>query len=496
MTKEELLNSPSELIKKKPFFRGYDREYLSTDCIEHLSVGQEVVAKLPQLKKRIVTQDLFATELDQFSHSVLYDGNVPALCMKLDDGSFQEIKFEKLSVPIQQMLVNKQTLHLSANPMDFTLMDTNPTPNIERDFTLFKQYWNLRNQDGLKTKMVATQKSYGDAGLLYYFNSKKEIKSRILSYEDGFVLCPHNDDNGERILESVYYISDNVEYIDCYDDKYMYRYKKSLLGNLKNDGWTAELPQEHGFDEIPLITKRGDVAWNKVQSAITSYEVLYNIFMCIQRRFGWGILYVRGNIDQTGKKIAGAVVLNDRSASETNSDAKFLSPPSPQGVIETLELLEETIQKGSGTTFILPKDVKANGDVSGVAIMQTQSLDIENALQGVIDWQNVADKMVRLFKQGLAKELVHKGINSRAITEFANLNINAKFKIWRPYSETEYNNMLIALKNSEIISQETATELSTVSRPDENTRLEKQRENNTITTQTTGTENGNETTTV
>lgn len=478
MTKEELLKSPQLLLKKKPFFRGYDRDFLSTESTERLEVGVDCTAKLPQLKKNVVTQDLFALELDVFSHSVLFDGNVPSLCMKLENGGYQEIKFEKIAIPIQQMLVNKQTLHLSANPMDFTLIDTEPTQSIEENYILFKQYWNLRNLDGLKTKMVLTQKSYGDAGLLFYFNDKHEIKCRVISYEDGFVLCPHNDDNGERILESIYYVSDGIEYIDCYDNKKMYRFKKHLVGDMKNNGWYLESEELHGFEEIPIITKRGDVAWNRVQSTITSYEILYNIFMCVQRRFGWGLLYVRGNLDPTGKKIAGAVILQDRSVGDTNSDAKFLTPPTGEGVIKTLELLEEAIQKGSGTTFILPKDVKTSGDISGIAIMQTQSLDIETALQGVIDWQNVADKMVRLFKYGLSKELVEKGINKNAITEFKKMNINGKFKLWKPYSETEYNNMLIALKNANVISSETSTELSTVSRPDEKARLIKENESN------------------
>ena len=69
----------------------------------------------------------------------------------------------------------------------------------------------------------------------------------------------------------------------------------------------------HGFSEIPLITKRGDVAWNNVQPIIDAYEELYNIFNAIQKRFGWGIFYVRGKFKETAKKIAGSVVLNDTS---------------------------------------------------------------------------------------------------------------------------------------------------------------------------------------
>jgi hypothetical protein len=117
-----------------------------------------------------------------------------------------------------------------------------------------------------------------------------------------------------------------------------------------------------------------------------------------------------------------------------------------------------------------------SGDISGIAIMLTQSLDMENALQGVIEWQNVADKMVRLFKEGLAKELVNKNENTTAVTDFAKMNINAKFKVWRPLNEYEYNQMVTMLLGAGVLSQESAIELNTFSKPDEKNRIKKEEE--------------------
>ena len=50
----------------------------------------------------------------------------------------------------------------------------------------------------------------------------------------------------------------------------------------------------------------------------------------------------------------------------------FLTPPTPQGTIDTLQLMLESIQLGSYYLFVT-KDVKMSGDISG--IMLTQSLD-------------------------------------------------------------------------------------------------------------------------
>ncbi len=481
-----LLEDPELLKKKKPFTRGAElSDNIGID--QTCEIAQLITANLPNYNKTVVAQEQFMRELDPFCHDVLFDENIPSLCIKLKDGSYADVKFSRMPVSFQKNIKNKQVLHLTGNKLQFTMMDTEPTDKMRKNFITFKQYWEERNQDGMKRKMVDTQLSYGDAGLLYYFDYKGRIKSRILSFADGYVLCPHNDQNGDRILESVYYKKDDVEYIDSYDDEYMYRWTndeteqvlaqtteggESNVG-MKKSTWKWHEPVKHGFDEIPLITKRGDVAWNNAQNIITSYEVLYNIFNAIQRRHGWGILYIKGNFDNQAKKIAGAVVLNDKSL-DGRGDAKYLTPPTPNGMLDTLDKLFETIQLNSSTTFLLPKDIKMSGDISGIAIMLTQSLDLENAENNAMEWQNVADKMVRLFKYGVSKELVNTEKNKTAVTDFEEMHIKARFKVWRPKSAAEYNQMLATLTGAELLSKETGIELNTESCPDEKIRLERQ----------------------
>ena len=439
-------------------------------------VNETFRARLPRIKKKTIPQEQYILELDPECHKVLFDQNIPSITMKLNDGTWATIEYQKMSIPFQRMIKDKHVLHMCGNRMQFTMIDQKPTEQQIRDFTTFKQYWTARNQDGMRTKMVDAQLSCGDAGLLYYFDRYGHIKSRMLSFGEGYVLCPHNDENGDRLLESVYYCKDGVEYIDSYDDMYMYRYRNTGEGAPEDtDGWVADEPVLHGFDEIPLITKRGPVAWDNVQNIIDVYEVIYNIFMVIQKRHGWGTLYVKGRFETKAEKVAGAIILNDKSMN-ASGDAKYLNPPDPQGMLDTMQLLEESIQKGSGTTFLLPKDVKMSGDISGIAIQLTQSLDNEKSNQGVIEWQNVADKMARLFKQGLAKELVNNGLQPTAITDFENLNISAKFKPWRPMNEMEYNTMLETMYSNGILSRKTAIQKNTESSPDEEMRIRQETE--------------------
>lgn len=480
MTKEEtiagLLSDPEKLLQKRPFTRGAELGDIAQQSLpgilgSYVGFNETSRVRLPRVRRIPVSQEQFMAELDPECHKVLFDKNIPTITQKMDDGRYFEIEYRKMSVPFQMMIKNKHVLHLCGNPMQFTLIDQEPTEGMQQDFMLFKQYWEKRNQDGMRTKMVDAQMSYGDAGLLYYFDNMGHVKSRLISFADGYVLCPHNDDNGDRILETVYYAQDGIEYIDSYDDNFMYRMRTpSPDETAPDDGWIREAPVRHGFSEIPLVTKRGTVAWNNVQNIIEVYEVIYNIFMVIQKRHGWGILYVRGTFNSSAEKIAGAIILNDTSITQ-NGSAEFKTPPSPQGMIDTMDMLEETIQKGSGTTFLLPKDIKVSSDVSGVAIQLTQSLDNETSLQGVIEWKNVADKMTRLFKEGLAKELVNSGEKPSAVTDFARLNISASFKAWRPRSDSEYNQMLSQLLGSGMISQKTAIQKNTESTPDEEARI-------------------------
>lgn len=473
----ELLKKPNVLKSKKPFTRG--AKLVSNTTQRAVGASEMVEVTFPVYKRVTVTQDEFLRELDTNSHNVLFDENIPSFCVKRKDGTFTDIRQERIALPFQMLIKNKQLMHLTANPMQFTLVDLEPTDKQQEDFITFKQYWDLRNQDGMKNKMVDTQLSTGDAGLLFYFDYKGQIKSRILAYPD-YILCPHNDQNGDRILESVYYVDQDtgIEYIDSYDDKNMYRYTRGDEDvNIEDtiDGWYMHDEVEHGFNEIPLITKRGDVAWNNVQKAIEAYEALYNILHVTIKKYGYNMLYVKGRFMDDGKRIAGAMILNDTSI-DGKGDAKFLQYPRPDGAMETLDLMLKEIQLGSSTTFLLPEDVKTGGDVAGIAIQLVQSLDLELAHQKVIEWQNVADKMVRLFKFGLAKELVNKGKNLTAITDFENLNINAKFKVWRPLSDYEFNQMVGAAYTQGLISHETAIEVNTIGKPDEKARIKKEQE--------------------
>lgn len=468
-TIEELLSNVDLLLKKEPFYRG-SKSFSVDDSIQgtEMVVGSKVRPNIPTLHKLAVSQETYMRELDPNCHNVLFDDNMPKICVKLSDGSMKDVNFTAMGVPYQKRIREKQTLVLSGNKTIHTLRGSNPSDVDKRNFAFFKECWEDRNMDGMRTKAIYAQKGVGDCGLLFYFNRMGETRCRLISYEDRYVIISHNDENGDRMLECVYYEdSEGKKHIDCYDDKY---HHKLYVGE---DGLWKRESSPHGFNEIPLVTKRGSVAWDDVQLVIEVYEIIFNLFLVIQKRHGWGILYIRGRFKTQAEQIAGSIILNDTSI-DGKGTAEFKTPPSPSGILETLNLLEEVIMKGSSTTFLLPKDVKSSGDISALAIMLTQSLDLEGAKSGVIEWQNFMDKMTRLFKYGISKELVNSGENKAAVTEFERLRIGTKLKEWRPFNENEYNTMLATMKGAGILSRKTAIEKNTVSAPDEESRIDQE----------------------
>ena len=480
-----LLADPDKLLATTPYYRRIDASGAQCDVFGRTveSVGTKVKATLPSVKRVQVPIGALLREADPWSHSVLTDENIPSIYVKNSEGGYLKVEQKRLPLPYQQSIAKKQTLHLCNNPMSHVLLNTNPTEAQNKYFIRVKQAWDERNMDGKKTEAVYTQKNESFVGMLFYHDYNGKIKSRILRYSDGYNIITHKDQNGEHILECVYYCVDDVEYIDCYDDTYMYRLTNAgdivtdAEGRVVNNGWRYETPVEHGFSEIPLAVKRGKVAWDNVQDLIEVAERTYNTFVVIQNRYGYGMLYVKGKINPKAQKVNGSFILNDTSM-DPNADAKMLNPPTPENMKETIDQLEEQIMKGAGTTFILPKDIKMSGDTSGVAVQLTQELDIETALQDVNEWQNFANKMMRLFKEGLARELVNSGEEGfeNAVTDFEKLNIRTKFVVWRPQSNEAYNQMLTTLHGAGGISNQTLIEKNTESCPDEMARVQKEKE--------------------
>ncbi len=475
---EQLISSPEDLLQVTYFKRGISRKAIPSLPITG-DANTTHKATLPNLEYQLLSQEKLLQELHPEAHDVLVDENIPSISVKLSDGTYAAVEHRKMALPYQRTIRNKALLHLCGNGTEHTLLHTNPTERQVELFTTFKQYWRSRNQDGIRTKAVREQMSVAMSGWLYYFDYYGQIQSKTLPFEDGYVLCPHVDNNGDTLINSVYYRDkEGNETIDSYDDTNMYRFVKivSTDGAEVKSEWVASPTIAHGFSRCPLIIHKGAVPWDDGQTIIEVYEILYNIFTVIMKRHGWGILYISGNFSEKAKRIAGSVILKDTSF-DGSGKAEFKTPPNPDGMFDMLESLREEMQIATSTTFLLPKDISMSGDISGIAIQLTQSGDNEKAVNNAIEWQEAINQATLLFKEGLAKELVNSGVNTSAITDYASLNITSRFVPWMPKSMTDMASVLQMLTASGITSRETGIDIMDsygINSPSEKLRLENQ----------------------
>lgn len=489
------VNSPEELLKKKPFTRG--AEYVNFEYDTETQITQKTIVKLPTMKGKEVSQELYLQEYDPSKHSINSNGSIPEFKVKINGVETTEKNIVVASAR-QKNIHTKQVLHLCGNDLELTMLGVKDpkkqlnllqkiytpiankvleTKELEQkaNFLNFREEWVHRNLKQYRDKAVSTQKATGDCGTLFSYDTKlKKFKVKNISFADGYVIIPNYDDFGEPIANSLYYKVDETEYIKMYDDTYCTTFIKSDKNSESTENGFKQIEKvAHGFKTIPLLYKRGYVAWEFAQSAIEMREVIMAINAVVMKRHGWHWLFLNGNLPDLEVTTNGGVTFMAAKNDEGNrAELKTVEYPAATGIDKLLESLDDEIQTASSTTIILPKYIKAGNDVSGTAVKVTMSMDYELALQTANDWQEWTDKFVDLVCQGL-------GLEEGNIAKYTDLRIKGTFKVWMPESEFQYNQMILQLVGAKVLSGQTGRELCTLAQPDESERvmLERQQEN-------------------
>ena len=450
-----------ELLQKEPFTRGMEDNIISS-LSTAINVGDTEIADKPDIKRYTISQSVYAKELDPAAHDIHSDKNVPSIVVKLDKGNYQEIKDTRMALAYQRKIVEKQVLYTCGKPTKFTLCNTKPSKEQKSDYIDIKTAWRNKNYDIIRTEAIEKQKSIGDAAVLQYMKDGK-VMAKTFSYLDGYTLIPIFDKFGYLEQFCFLYSQRNKRKLDVYDKEYFYEY---ILGE---DNTTATLinTTPHGFRQVPVSYIRKEVAWENAQSIIEVLEIIYNIYSVIMKRHGWGLLYIKGNVDSKMKKLAGSVILQDNS-DNPNSTAEFKAPPTPTGMENLISDLRKQIQIMTGTIFITPEDVRMSGDISGAAIKMMNSSAYEKAMKDAMGYDDFMDSMLSIFIEGYANEM-------KRSAQYSTLNIRAELDVWIPQSDTEIVTNLTLLKNSNLISTESGTEISPYSTPDEIQRIESEK---------------------
>lgn len=457
--KNTLLANPSKLLYKKPFTRGVNEEFIRIYRQDILD-EDKLIAEIPSYTGRTISQAQYLLELDPSSHAIMFNDDLPRLSSN-PNASWDEANTYRASFAIQRQILSQHSEYVNTNGMKLILLNQEPTPEIHKTFISIKEEWVSRNMNIYKKRLYDEQKSVGDASLLYYFNAAGVLKCRVLSYKKGYQLIPQYDENGDMLLISVYYKSNGKLRLDTYDETTLYKFTYE-------DGkeWQLTSSEKHGFSQIPLIYIRGEVAWEAGQGLIDIYELLYNIYMIIEKKVGFPLLYIIGKAD-LAKRSDTAVMLKDSSVDNAKSDAKYLNPDEPKGFQNLLDDLFKKIQICTSSVLLAADEIKVTSDISGVALKMLRSSVYERAQNDIREYDEVADAMFSVFKEGVSKEL-------KQYSKWNLCKIRAEYEIWAPQSDTEFVSRLVIQKQSNIISGETATELSMDSQPDEIDRLRRE----------------------
>lgn len=474
------LQEPDRLKQKKPFVRG--GKLADKSIMDNITLTTKTIPTQSNLDFNEISQDTYIQEYDPSLHRIIYNKSIPHIAVKVGDTTIN-IDDMTLTAAYQKDIHAAHTLHLTANPMEFTLCNNTKSKNkkslIGKIFSLgkddkeddtterfqeVKQEWVLRNMESIKYDVISKQGKVADVGLLYsYDKTKNKLSCKVYAYDEGYIVIPNYDEFGEQIACSLYYQTDEgVEIIDTYDDKNHYRIYQAQDGKESETGWIVET-NEHGFSRCPLLYKRGKVAWEYAESTIEMWELMTNINAVALKRFGTFGLIITGELDENSfKRDASTLIINLSSdTSNGKQDAKTIEFPEPQKMLEYLDFLETKISIFSSTSFITPKDITSTGS-GGNGIFLAMKNDLALATQSVADWSDFTNEMIYLFQEGLSLE-------SGVTNKYTDLKICAKLKPWSLESETtKITNLAM---ESKWLSRQSIVEKSPDAAPDEIERI-------------------------
>ncbi len=442
-----------------------------------------------------VSQKEFLAELDTSGHKIhdpLYYENIfkeipidpkdPNSTKKL-----VEIEIERISVPIQEVILYKHLTHLTGKDINLISHHIEPNEELIRAFVALKQGWLKKNMSTALYDFFKSIKATGDGAFCAILNDNK-FSFKTFSILNGDEMHPIFDFNGNlkifgRSFTSYDYEKDEDRvYLEVWDDKnytLLAQDSKEKIGgvswdkdfNVFNDdnveGWELIKSSKHGFSSIPISyhkEKKG-ACWSPVQHLIDKLELALSQLFENNKAYAFRIMVIKGGVKIQGdiRGQARALLFNDKDGS-----ANFMEKADASSSFE-LQLKETLKYILMGSFVVLPPE-KLSGDIAGVAIKIMYSPAIEQAINDKNTYNVVVDKIVSLFKEGYSFE------DDNSPSTFKKLDVRGDIQIYIPQNDAEVSQNLSLGVGSGYISRETASEQSVYTTPDELFRLDKETE--------------------
>jgi len=461
-----------------------------------------IISRNDKLFRKEVFQSEFLSELDPDGHKIndptYYEDIKKEMPIVDENGEptgkkrIVEVPIERVSVPLQKVILQKQLTHLCGDEIKFIHHNLNPTDTEAQTFIQFKQGWKKRNMETAKFEFCQSIKSTGD-GAFCAFMDKKQFSYRVFSYLKGDGLHPIYDNKGNlRIFGRSFTAYDferkeEVPYMEVWDGKYCtllsystdtkagksiswdYKTFEPKLHNVPDtEGWfVVEEPKTHGFRNIPIVYLKSEdgACWSAVQDLIDKLELALSQLFENNKAYAFRIMVVKGDVEIQGdlKGQARAMLFNDESG-----DASFMEKADASSSFE-LQLKETLKYILMGSFTVLPPDTP-QGDLPSVTIKIMYSPAIEQGLNDKNFYNRSIDTIISLFKEGYALE------EGNSVSDFEKMDLRGDMTIYVHQNDNETINNLVMGVTSGFTSIETAQERSIYSAEDEPNRLKKQKE--------------------
>ena len=448
--------------------------------------------------KRTIFQSEFLAELDPNGHSIndntLYENIFKEIPIKDSDGADTgkkqtiEIPIERVSIPIQSVILNKHLTHLAGEKIKFIQHNLNPSEDEINTFIGFKQGWEKRNMETAKYEFMKSIKATGDGAFCAVMTNNK-FSYRVFSVLNGDTLHPVRDFHGKLKLFGRsftaydYEKEENVLYMEVWDDKYYTLLAQNKDNNKEeinikwdssqtrsilsegNDEWYVVDQNLHGFKRIPIVYLKDEkgACWSAVQDLIDKLELALSQLFENNKAYAFQIMIVKGDVEIQGdlRGQARAMMFDDK-----DGGAELLGKADHSNSFE-LQLKETLKHILLGSFTVLPPD-NISGDLSGIAMKIRYSPAIEQGLNDKNFFNAAIDEIVDLFKEGY-------GIEQGKPSDYSVLDIRGDIQIYVHQNDNEITNNLVLGVQGGFISKETATDNSAYAAADEGSRLEKKK---------------------
>ena len=388
----------------------------------------------------------------------------------------------------QQIIAMAHITHATGNDVQHELAEPEPSEATEKLFDAMCSDWIRCGMERAWYESYKSREITGDAAFVGFMDEKHNFSWRVFSYQKGDRLYPHYDQYGklEYFVRATNQYDENeqsvAETLEVWDDTYMYVYRKNtgsartvvdkaraLFG--ASEYTLVSPPKTHGFPCIPVAYVRDDdgPGWSPSQDQIDCYELSFSQMAHNNQAYGEAILVLKSRSEipiGITRDLGGTVKQIDLQDPE--DEASYLEGQSAsESYLKQLETLEDGIYRSSNAVKV-PDELRS-GDTPASAIKLLFANALNQAAADGMECEGFINDVWLIFACAY-------GLKNSCLVTAMNLPVHSWIKPFVHLSESAVTADLVALKNADIISAQTAAErASFYSKPGEARRIREEK---------------------